>query len=103
VVEVLEIGIEGAPLRMGVGCGSFPGWGLTSAAFGSTLSWVRIEEDEVEGARRSLFPAEVCWKRTGAIEEELSTEEHDAEIVCFRDRYAEDRRHKLGTKGYRRT
>jgi hypothetical protein len=77
--------------------------GLASAAFGSTLSWVRIEEDEVEGARRSLFPAEVCWRRTGGIEEEWSTEEHDAEIVCFRDGYAEDRRHKLGTKGYRRT
>jgi uncharacterized membrane-anchored protein len=58
--------------------------GLASAAFGSTLSWVRIEEDEVEGARRSLFPAEVCWKRTGGIEEEWRTEEHDAEIVCFR-------------------
>jgi hypothetical protein len=28
VVEVLEIGIEGVPLRMGVGCTSFPGWGL---------------------------------------------------------------------------
>ncbi len=80
------MGMEGRPLRMGVVCSWFPGWGLTSAAFGSTLSWVKIEGVEVEGVK-SLFPAEVCWKTADGIEEEWSEEQYDAEIVCFEDKW----------------
>jgi hypothetical protein len=43
----------------------FPGWGLTSAAFGATLSWVRLERDEEVGGVKRLFPVEVLWDSTG--------------------------------------
>jgi hypothetical protein len=42
------------------------GGGLTSAAFGATLSSVRVERD--------LFPVEVLWDSTGGAKGEWSLE-----------------------------
>jgi hypothetical protein len=68
---------------MGVVCSWFPGLGLASASFGAKLSWVRMgDDDEEEGAKR-LFPAEVRWDSSGGMEERWSSEQYDAEIVCF--------------------
>jgi hypothetical protein len=59
----------------------FPGWGLRIAAFGGTLSWVRIFSDEEEGVK-SLFPEVDWWESTGGREIGWSPEQRDA-IVRF--------------------
>jgi hypothetical protein len=77
----VEACVEGG---MGVVCDWFPGWGLTSAAFGATLRWVKADPEakEMEGVK-SLFPDGVRWDQAGGAEGSWKNESDDAEIVCF--------------------
>jgi hypothetical protein len=89
VEGVVDIAESGERLRMGVVCDWFPGWGLTSAAFGATLRWVKadpeakgIEVKEREGVK-NLFPDVVRWDQAVGAEGSWKNEADDAEIVCF--------------------
>jgi hypothetical protein len=72
------------PVRIGVVCRRLSGWGLTSATFGATLSWFRLERER-RGRRGDEPVPRVRWESAGGVEG-VEPGTYDAVIFFFKEK-----------------